>query len=331
MLKENLSIKCPMFFILALFSYPLSCFSGIGDGGLIKLTPPSLSSLSSFEEGKPSFPDSTPLKKKKIDYRELPDVLVSTIYDFLSRKDLENAGKVCKLHLIPDDYFRLTKARIYLRSKEPSSEDIKPLLAGYMNRDKAPSFKMLPSPRIHSIEIEDYEVTSEILKMITESFPNVKSLILHKAKELKDEDLEILSSYPQLTHLALMGDDTSFTDRGLACIIAKHPHLTHLELRVSGGYIFTDAGLRALKDLKSLTHLILYGYSEFTDEGLKALKDLKTLTHLELSGNTFFTDEGLTTLKSLTGLTHLVLNGDNTFTDEGLSAFIVDPINWTGY
>src|SRR5262249_34447777 len=63
----------------------------------------------------------------------------------------------------------------------------------------------------------------------------------------------------------------------------------------------TDADLKALKELKQLTALNLFG-AQVTDAGVKELKDLKQLTELDL-GVTEVTDAGLRELKDLKQLT----------------------------
>jgi serine protease inhibitor len=77
----------------------------------------------------------------------------------------------------------------------------------------------------------------------------------------------------------------------------------------------TDAGLKRLKDLKTLATLNLFG-TPVTDAGLKELKELKNLSTLEL-GQTQVTDAGLRELKDLKNLAALGLAGTQV-TDEGL-------------
>jgi hypothetical protein len=325
-------MKYKISFILALFFFHLTCFSGIGSSTLYS---------NILDKTKlPSLSDSSSLEERKIDYRQLPEDIVHGIYDFLPREDLENLGKASKKHLISKGYFQYNKERIYLKKKRSSSENITSILKNYITFT---NFKMHPNPRIHSIEIEGYEIDSHVLCFIKEYFPKIKSLTLNSSQKLKDEVLNILSSFPHLTHLVLKSDFNVFTNRGLE-YIAKYPQLTHLVLRgfynsftydglesvakclqlthlVLGGFHnrLSDRSLRALKALKGLTHLVLEGGNEFTDKSLSALKNLKGLTHLVLRGYNNFTDKSLSALKALKGLTHLELGGDNNFTDEGLS------------
>jgi hypothetical protein len=77
----------------------------------------------------------------------------------------------------------------------------------------------------------------------------------------------------------------------------------------------TDAGLKELKELKSLQSLCLNG-TQITDTGLKELKDLKSLQELFLDSSQI-TDAGLKELKELKSLRTLCLNGTQV-TDAGL-------------
>src|SRR5262249_47302844 len=81
------------------------------------------------------------------------------------------------------------------------------------------------------------------------------------------------------------------------------------------GTAVTDAGLKELKELKSLRELDLGG-TAITDAGLKELKELKGLRELHLSG-TAVTDAGLKELKELNRLQWLDL-GNTKVTDAGL-------------
>src|SRR5262249_25521990 len=82
-----------------------------------------------------------------------------------------------------------------------------------------------------------------------------------------------------------------------------------------GASEITDAGLKVLKDLKSLQKLDL-GATKVTDAGLKELKELKSLWWLDLGGNKV-SDVGLKELKALQRLEWLDLV-NTTVTDAGL-------------
>jgi hypothetical protein len=96
------------------------------------------------------------------------------------------------------------------------------------------------------------------------------------------------------------------------------PKLPQVEVPFGLYFGFTaaeDAGLKELKNLKSLTTLQLFG-TEVSDVGLKDLKDLKNLTTLGLAF-TKVTDVGLKQLKDLQNLILLDL-GNTKVTDAGL-------------
>jgi hypothetical protein len=315
---------------LVLFSFPLTCFSGIG--GSIYRKPPSTL---------PDLPPSLPQDSKKIDFfQDLPTDVKYIIYDHLGLEELKTVGKVSKRHRIEKEYF----IKISLIKDEDSSEDIISILTKY-KKSSATSKRELPNPCVGSIEIKDHKIDSHILNFIIKSFPNLRSLTLHNAKALTDEDLEKLSSScPYLTSLLLKEGENSnkFTDNGLKSLGALKD-LTHLELGGCknnaftdkglehlatltlltslhlDGNRFTDKGLEHLKTLTLFTYLHLNGLNSFTDSGLEHLKALTSLTSLSLLGQySFFTDKGLEHLSALTSLTSLYLYGNNTFTDSGL-------------
>jgi uncharacterized protein (TIGR03067 family) len=78
----------------------------------------------------------------------------------------------------------------------------------------------------------------------------------------------------------------------------------------------TDADLKALKELKQLTSLNLYGCRGVTNAGVKELKEFKQLTSLSLM-RTQVTEAGVKELKDCKQLTKLIL-GHNQMTDAGL-------------
>ena len=77
----------------------------------------------------------------------------------------------------------------------------------------------------------------------------------------------------------------------------------------------TDAGLKEIRELKSLTTLSL-SHNRITDAGLKELRGLSKLTKLELTGNAI-TDAGLAELRELKDLASLDL-ARTQITDAGL-------------
>ncbi len=117
----------------------------------------------------------------------------------------------------------------------------------------------------------------------------VVSVDLSDNQKLKDDDLKLLSSFPDLREL--------------------HLH----------GTTITDAGLKHLAGLTNLTYLGLIGAENITDEGLKELVGLQKLEELRI-GNTGITDAGLKELAKLKNLKMVGLIG-TPVTEEGLKEF----------
>src|SRR5207253_160541 len=86
-------------------------------------------------------------------------------------------------------------------------------------------------------------------------------------------------------------DNTKVTDAGLK-VLKELKSLQFLDL----GDKVTDAGLKELRELKNLQTLYLNG-TKVTDTGLKELKDLKNLRTLEVAF-TAVTDAGVKELKA---------------------------------
>ncbi len=82
----------------------------------------------------------------------------------------------------------------------------------------------------------------------------------------------------------------------------------------------TDAGLKALSGLRTLSILSLNGASKITDVGVKELASLTSLTSLHL-GNTQVTDSGLKELAPLGNLVALYL-AETRVTDAGLETLV---------
>ena len=107
-------------------------------------------------------------------------------------------------------------------------------------------------------------------------------------QKLKDEDLKILASFPELRVLVLGGTATS------------------------------DAGLKHVAGLKNLTELYLIG-TDITDAGLKELVGLQKLEELRV-GNTAITDAGLKELAKLKNLKMVGMLGTRV-TEAGVKEF----------
>ena len=92
----------------------------------------------------------------------------------------------------------------------------------------------------------------------------------------------------------------------------------------------TDAVLRELRDLTSLSTLFLTGCSLVTDVGVRELRGLTALTTLVLRGCTRVTDVGLQHCNSLTALSRLDLYNTST-TQAGRNALKAAFPNLTIY
>jgi len=123
-----------------------------------------------------------------------------------------------------------------------------------------------------------------------------------------DEGMHALCGrLPALKTLILNGD-TSLTADGLRAV-GGLTTLTYLDLYNCN---VTDAVLRELRDLTSLSTLHLQGCTLVTDVGVRELRGLTALTTLILFGCTHVTDVGLQHCKSLTALSELGLEGTST-------------------
>ena len=116
----------------------------------------------------------------------------------------------------------------------------------------------------------------------------VVSIDLSGCQKLKDEDLQVLASFPELRIVYLGGTATS------------------------------DAGLKHLAGLTNLTELYLIG-TDITDAGLKELVGLQNLVELRI-GNTDITDAGLRELAKLKNLKTVGIVGTSV-TEEGVKEF----------
>lgn len=126
---------------------------------------------------------------------------------------------------------------------------------------------------------------------------------------VRDEQLELLCEFPDITYLSL--GSTQIGDAGMAHVscLSKLQGLNLHRSQVG------NVGLLSLKKLKHLVHLPM-GETRVNDAGLVHLQDMTQLDYLGLRGNAV-TDEGLVHLKKLKNLTGLYL-GETRVTDKGL-------------
>ena len=125
-------------------------------------------------------------------------------------------------------------------------------------------------------------VTDEGMHALCGRLPALKTLILRQVTSLTADGLRAVGALTTLTCLSLS-----------YCNV-------------------TDAVLRELRDLTSLSTLFLAGCTHVTDVGVRELRDLTAITELYLRGCTHVTDVGLQHCKSLTALSELFLGGTST-------------------
>ena len=142
----------------------------------------------------------------------------------------------------------------------------------------------------------------------TESIPTTQEPSAPVAKETSAPTAQKKRSPSELADaiakIKMLGGRVSLNESGEVISVAL------------GGTQITDAGLKHLKGLTSLTVLSLR-QTQITDAGLEPLKGLTGLYYLDLTG-TLVTSAGLEHLKGITSLTDLYLS-DTKITDAGLS------------
>ena len=136
-----------------------------------------------------------------------------------------------------------------------------------------------------------------------------------------DSSLELLSDLPQLETLGFSGTD--ITSTGLVNL-KRLPKLKSVQFQRffseqtrPGNCIITDAELRTLAEVPTLTAISLGVGCEVSDQGMAIVGNLPQLEELTvLRGG--ITDDGLAQLKSCSRLTKLHLSECKWFTDAGL-------------
>jgi len=123
-----------------------------------------------------------------------------------------------------------------------------------------------------------------------------------------DEGMHVLCERLPALKTLILFQVTSLTADGLRAV-GGLTTLTYLDIRFCN---VTDAVLRELRDLTSLSTLRLSGCTLVTDVGVRELRDLTALTTLWLIGCTHVTDVGLQHLTSLTALSYVFLGGTST-------------------
>jgi len=153
----------------------------------------------------------------------------------------------------------------------------------------------------------------------------LQNLCLYWNKNISDEGISHLCRLPSLKKLDI--GHSQATDRGLARL-AEVKTLEYLKLpggvihrRSDTIYTITDEGLAHLSKLENLRHLSLSCSSKgvaFTDAGLKKLKELKSLEVL-LVGGKEITASGVEYIASLPNLRELSLFGCPRLGNDGLA------------
>ena len=140
--------------------------------------------------------------------------------------------------------------------------------------------------------------------------------------EVTDSTLELLSRIPQLEFLGFSGTDITPTGLGG---LKRFPKLKSVMFQRNalgqkrpGTCIITDAELKILAEVTTLTAINLGAECDVTDQGMAALGKLSQLEELRIYGGNI-SDAGLAQLKSCPRLKKLCLHECKWFTDEGLS------------
>ena len=161
---------------------------------------------------------------------------------------------------------------------------------------------------IYAIHFDDCSDINHRHLTLIHHFREVESLSFMRSG-ITDEDLESLSTLPNVRSLNLVG--TEISDSGIGHF-SRH---SALELAGLNGTNCTDACLVELSKCRDLKALGLESTS-VTDNGIRTLRDMKNLSELNIQG-TRVTDAGVEILVELR-LRSLNLGGEE-ITDESLN------------
>ena len=148
--------------------------------------------------------------------------------------------------------------------------------------------------------------SQEDLRRISRSHTNIR------VRGLADEDIPALAERPDTTMLFFSDgwgiEDAKITDKGLL-YLSRVPlkQLNTLDLGYCQG--ITNAGLRHLKPMDSVTLLSLRACQGISDAGLPELRGMKSLRQLDLRGCKGISDRGLEFIAGMPLLTWVVLGG----------------------
>lgn len=165
-------------------------------------------------------------------------------------------------------------------------------------------------------DLESLTPTEPHTRALVLRFPNLKVLHLTNCANVRNRDLQTISSSGLALHTLTLGDDSKkpwVTNEGLACV-AQITTLTSLSLHDCNGV--TNNGIAALTRLQRLASLSLQRCGKLTSAALAPLQHHVALTSLQLRGCRL-TGKGLAPLLQLQ-LVSLHL-GDVRVRDEGMT------------
>ena len=150
---------------------------------------------------------------------------------------------------------------------------------------------LIASPKMVLFECHK-TLTNNHMKLIAESCPNIKDLIL-SSRQYNDQDQEV--------------DKLEFDDVGLCAIADACIHLVRVYL--FGRLRFKEIGIGSLvRSCKNLKVLNLRSCSNVTDKSLKVIGEAACIERLNLGGCYLISDNGMLHLKKLASLNSLDLS-----------------------
>ena len=125
-------------------------------------------------------------------------------------------------------------------------------------------------PEVLTVDLSATNITDEGLHHLVTGPKHLKSLILDET-DITDAGIEILKGLQGITSLSLSG--TGITDAGLAHLKESLPRLASIKLMRCKA--ISDAGLRSLAEVRSLSAIHLADCAQITDAGLEHLLTAK--------------------------------------------------------
>ncbi|MCL2117523.1 MAG: hypothetical protein FWH27_03745 [Planctomycetaceae bacterium] len=147
----------------------------------------------------------------------------------------------------------------------------------------------LEGAKLQRLFIRENDLIDDEGIAILKTMPDLNRLTLYEVRSITDEGLiTAISGNKKLANLALY-DMESITDESRKAL-ATTTSLRSMELRKTGQ---TDETLKLAAKLPRLETMIIGDNSKFTDEGLAALGESKTLKTIEIRNITGITDQGI--------------------------------------